>query len=67
MVRKHSLNNLSAACAVLMTLNNSRQQLPSIWDKTFEPDDKGCLQVTGLEIKYVGQCVGLAVLFLVPL
>lgn len=37
-----------------MTLNNSRQQLPSIWDKTFGPDDKGCLQVTGLEIKYVG-------------
>lgn len=37
-----------------MTLNNSQQQLPSTWDKNFGPDDKRCLQVTGLKIKYVG-------------
>ncbi len=44
-----------------MTLNKSRQQLPSTWDKAFGPDDKRCLQVTGLKIKYVGQyCLALA-------
>lgn len=39
-----------------MTLNKSREQLPSTWDKNgLGSDGKRCLEVTGLKIKYVGQ------------
>ena len=38
-----------------MSLNRSRQQLPSTWDKNLGPDDKGCLRVTGNKVKYVGE------------
>ncbi|KAL3132475.1 hypothetical protein ABBQ32_009024 [Trebouxia sp. C0010 RCD-2024] len=38
-----------------MTLNKSRKQLPSTWDKNgLGSDGKRCLEVTGLKIKYVG-------------
>ena len=39
-----------------MTLNKSREQLPSTWDKNgLGSDGKRCLEVTGLKVKYVGQ------------
>lgn len=38
-----------------MTLNKSRKQLPSSWDKHgLGSDGKRCLEITGLKIKYVG-------------
>ncbi len=38
-----------------LTLNKSRQQLPSTWEEDCGLDDEQYLQVTGLKIKYVGQ------------
>lgn len=37
-----------------MTINRSRQQLPATWDILPGPDDKGCLQINGLKVKYIG-------------
>lgn len=39
-----------------MTINRSRNNLPSTWDTPPPPgpDDKVCLQVNGLKVKYIG-------------